>query len=142
MNLRRFIPTCVVMVSLTFLPLAQNAQTPILPDTPVGKKLLAYIDAFNSGKSSVIAEFWANYDARPDRNELPTDEASSKYQEMYGELGDLKLYKIYLSKEFEINVLLKTKNGKWMSVWMAIDAKTPNKIIRFRGDLTQAPGDR
>lgn len=142
MNLRRFIPTCVVMVSLTFLPLAQKAQTPILPDTPVGKKLLAYIEAFNSGKSSVIAEFWANYDARPDRNEMPADETSSKYQEMYGYLGDLKLYKIYLSKEFEINVLLKTKNGKWMSIWMVVDAKTPNKIILFRGDLTQAPGDK
>jgi hypothetical protein len=55
----------VIALVASLAPLAVVAQTPAIPDTPAGAVLRAWFDAFASGDSIRILDFYRRY--QPDR---------------------------------------------------------------------------
>src|SRR5215510_2283616 len=49
-------------VALFCLPFSLAAQTPTIPDTPAGRTLQAWFDAFNSGDRGRLGAYFKKYD--------------------------------------------------------------------------------
>src|SRR5262245_62221002 len=49
-------------VALLCLTFSLAAQTPTIPDTPAGRTLQAWLDAFNSGERGRLAAYLTKYD--------------------------------------------------------------------------------
>jgi retinol-binding protein 3 len=62
--MKHFLKTLPMVLLL--LTCSQGAQTPAIPDTPAGRALQAWLDAFNSGDRGRIQEYLAKYE--PERS--------------------------------------------------------------------------
>ena len=64
--MKHFLKTLPMLFLLLFLTLSMGAQTPTIPDTPAGRTLQAWLDAFNSGDRGRLQAYIAKYD--PERS--------------------------------------------------------------------------
>lgn len=141
-SLVRLLSLYCVSTSLFLAPAAialQSANNKTMPDTPAARMLVFFMEAFNSGDYSKVRDFHAKYEIRTDREELATDQATMMYKDMYNELGVLEVSRILNSQELEIRALTKTKKGKWVEIYCAVEPNAPHKLVGFRFELTSPP---
>src|SRR5688572_1118823 len=81
------------------------AKTGALPDTPQGKQVKAYVDAFNSGdEKKFLAWFEANVSPAILAKRSPEDRAKM-FQRMKGDFGKLVVTKVPKSTAQQIQVV-------------------------------------
>src|SRR5215510_3645128 len=94
-----------------FSPTSISAQSGVmlkLPDTPAGKTIGEFINAFNTGDFETLKRF---------HKERGGDEENAGQDiEFYQQSGGLNLHSVTRSDQFEIEVLARTKKGgEWVS---------------------------
>lgn len=128
-----------LFVLAAFAAFAQEAK---LPDTPAGKRVAAYIKAFNSGDDAVMREF-QNSNMTAATLQRRTDvERQQMYQQIYGNLGGLELKRVVEATNDAITVLFDTKNQMWATLNFEFESQPPHKItgVRFEVDSNPPPG--
>jgi len=92
---------------------AQLPQSTVLPDTPQGKLVAAYIKAFNSGDEKVMKEFFVSNVSASALAQRPLDKRLEVYREMRGNMGALDVKRLLASGSEEVTVLAQTKLNEW-----------------------------
>ena len=96
-----------LLMVLLCLPCSLAAQTPAIPDTPAGRALQAWLDAFNSGDRGRIQAYLAKYEpARPVEGEV----------NFRNQTGGFELLSIDTNDRLHIEFRVKEKNGPTTAV--------------------------
>ena len=88
------------------------AKSVALPDTPQGKQVKGYVDAFNSGdEKKFLAWFEANVSPAILAKRSP-EERAKMFQRMKGDFGKLVVTKVLKSTAQQVQVVFPTADGQ------------------------------
>jgi retinol-binding protein 3 len=121
-------------------PEAQMGSGPVVPDTPAGKKLSAWLSAINSGEAAAMKRFHAENASKRVLERNPADAMAQMDQQFYGDTGGLRLHSILRSSDNEIEALAQgKKNSEWIRIQIKVDPAPPNSIIGMGVEPGSAP---
>jgi CubicO group peptidase (beta-lactamase class C family) len=117
------------------------AQSPTLPDTPAGKLVADYLQAFNSGDELVWREFINTHVAKSALEKVSIDERMKRYQEIRSNLGGFELRRVVESGHTSIQILAITKRGEEVQVSFELEPQSPYGLLSVRIERNEGPGD-
>lgn len=130
--------TCaLILAGLSSFGFAQKAaEEPVkFPDTPAGKTVNEFFQAFNSGNMETMKKFHQDHGGSP--------ENADKDKEIYDRTGGLKVHSIKRSEKTEIEVLVQSKNeGTWLNFTFSVSGDAPYAITGIRAQPTSAPSGK
>ncbi len=124
------------IVTTVFSAFAQEAK---LPDTPAGKRVAAYIKAFNSGDAAVMREFQNSNMTAATLQRRTEAERQQMHQQIYGNLGGLELKRVVEATNDAITVLFLTKTQMWATLSFEFEAQPPHKIAGMGFEVDSKP---
>ncbi|HST21202.1 MAG TPA: hypothetical protein VLR90_08815, partial [Blastocatellia bacterium] len=132
MYLKRSAIVSLVSVFLAAIVIAQTNDAVKLPDTPAGKTFAAFLTAFNSGSLETMRRF---HSARGGN-----DENADQDMNFYKQSGGLKLSRVIQSGDYQIEVLVQTKNDdRWLRLTMGVEPTAPYAVDDVRVKPASGP---
>ncbi len=119
--------THFIRLALCICATVAVAQTK-LPDTPAGKRVAAYIQAFNSGNASSMLEFQKNSMTLAALQRRTDAERQEMYKQIYADLGALELRRVVTVEPNALTVLFFSKNKLWAQFSFAFEGAPPHKL--------------
>ena len=102
----------VATVMVALMLLVPQAGTPAaLPDTPQGKHVRAYLDAFNSGNEKKYLAMVEEHFEPSAVKDRPVEERAKMFQRLKGDFGTFKVTKVTKNSAEAISLLIPTKEG-------------------------------
>ncbi len=118
----------------------QSTGTVALPDTPQGKRVSAYLQAFNAGDEK---GFMAMQDAQV-KSELlqkrTSAERSAMFKRMKGDFGTLTVARVVKASDTEIVLLVPNKEGIEATFTFRFDTAAPHQIAGIAVEIDRGPG--
>ena len=106
-----------------------------LPDTPAGKTLGEFINAFNTGDLETLKRFHKAHGG--------DEENAQQDLGFYQQSGGLRLHSVARSSEFEIEVLVQgKKDDRWVSFAIGVERQPPHGITDIRVRPATAPSEK
>jgi len=88
-----FLSICVLVMFSFAGQSGKEEAKPLLPETPAGQRVQAFLAAFNSGQASQLERFFSdNISAAAAKQISPADRAA-RWMQIHGEIGSIKLRK-------------------------------------------------
>lgn len=119
----------LVVLSLTASFKAQTGDSPALPDTIAGKRVAAYIKAFNSGDEQAIRQFFTENVSAAALEQRPVDVRVGIYKQMRGNLGALQLRRVTKASDSSITVHLQTTKGGLVEIGFEFEPQPPHRFL-------------
>ena len=119
------------MSVLLGLPLRGAASDSVLPDSPVGRRARAYLEAFHSGEAAVEAFLEANLSAQA-RASRPVSERLSVYRQMREEHGTLTPVRLARANDHEVEILARTKFDRHLHLTFLFEPEPPHHFLGLR----------
>ena len=120
--------------------LAPQAPTDALPETPQGKRVSTYIQAFNAGDEKA---FMAMQEAQIKPEALQkrsAEERAALYKRMRGDFGALNVTRVLKASATEIELLVPNKEGIEATLKFSFDAAAPHYISGIAVEIDRGPG--
>lgn len=124
--------TCGRLVYLLFglFSLCPAAWTqPQLPDTPAGRRVAAYVQAFNAGESA-MREFILNGWAADALKATPLSARVDRYRQIREGLGSISVYRVLEATEQSITAVFRSEKEGWMEFRFGFD-ESPQPLIAW-----------
>jgi CubicO group peptidase (beta-lactamase class C family) len=102
-----------------------------LPRTAAGAAFAKYMVAFNSGDTTVMANFFASEFA-PNPQAPPTMQRLANYRRMFGNLGAIIPLAIDASDDTHITVTTRNKDGEDVAIEIAVEPTGAHRIVSLR----------
>lgn len=116
------------------------AQSPTLPDTPAGKLVADYLQAFNSGDENVWREFINTHVAKSALEKVSIEQRMKRYQEIRSDLGGFELRRVVEAGQTNIQILALTKRGEEVQVSFELEPQSPYGLLSVRIERNEGPG--
>jgi CubicO group peptidase (beta-lactamase class C family) len=102
------------------------------PETPAGKTLKAFLQAFNTGELEALKKFHKEHGG----------DAESANQDLnfFNQCGGLKVHSVKASSDYSIEILTQAKrDGRWLSFAIQVGANPPHPIDDIRVQPASQP---
>ncbi len=99
-----------------------------LPDTPQGKIVTHYIEAFSSGKPEKMKDFFTANLSEESLRRRPIDARLQVYREMFDNLGGIELKEVVSVGAKNISILTKRSKGEWQKFDFEFTSQPPYKL--------------
>ncbi|HEU4388815.1 MAG TPA: serine hydrolase domain-containing protein [Blastocatellia bacterium] len=129
----------ISLVLLTLAASLQSTDSARLPNTAAGKRVEAYISAFNSGSEETMREFFANNVSAKSLEQRPIDARLEVYRRMKNNLGTIKLRRVLETRDDAITVLVETPKGDWFELGFQFEPQPPSKLAGLRIEDAEPP---
>ena len=141
MKLKKITAISFSLALLIVSAMAQAGDGLKLPETASGRRLSAFVSAFNTGELKAMREFHQNNDsegvlAGGVEGMLEQD------KQMQQELGTFAVRKILDSSEHTIEAVLQASKGQWFKIKLTVEPQPPNKIIGIGLEPTDPVGEK
>jgi CubicO group peptidase (beta-lactamase class C family) len=103
-----------------------------LTSTPAGKRVLAYITAFNSGDEAAMRAFYTENIPDSLLAVRSVDDRMQVYRRMHGDIGHMDLERVLKNGDAQVSVLIKGQSGKRFRVDFPTESVAPHKILGIR----------
>jgi len=136
----RVLAALSVVVVLAAVVVAQPSAAPPapLPDSPAGRRVAAWLAAFNSGDEATIKAFFEENMAAEARERRPLAERVTMTRELRAQLGTLEVRRVLDAKPDRVVVLVRGSE-EFVSLTFSFEANDPWGLVSLR--LEQASGD-
>jgi CubicO group peptidase (beta-lactamase class C family) len=113
-----------------------------MPGTPLGRRVSAFVAAFNSGDEKAMIDFWtANFTAAS-LSERPVEARLPFYRRMRADMKTIVPAKLEESSEAAIAFLAKTAEGEWIRLRFEREASPPYRLSSMRVETVDEPQER
>ena len=133
----RFIPIFAVAV-LAVIGFGQETGVS-LPDTPAGRHVAAYIQAFNAGEAA-MKEFFEGYVAKEALLKTPVEARLDRYRQMRERMGTIELRKVVESRGAFVSVVARTTNGPTVRMDFEFEPMEPYGLLGIRIEALEEGG--
>ncbi|MCI0489843.1 MAG: serine hydrolase [Blastocatellia bacterium] len=120
---------------------AQSNETAKFPDTESGRRVAAYIEAFNSGSDSSLRRVFANHFSKSAPARFTDEEHLQSYRRLYNELGKLELRRVAQSSDELIAAVFRTANGMNARFEFSLEPAPPHKLTGIGIQITDGDDD-
>lgn len=120
----------LIVLGACALGLARQTGAP-LTSTASGRRVEAYIKAFNAGEAAV-KEFFAANTAQDSLQKTPMDARLSRYRQMHERLGDLEIRKVAENKPDLVSVVAHGSNGPVVNLDFQFEPAEPHGLLGIR----------
>jgi D-alanyl-D-alanine carboxypeptidase len=111
------------------------------PDTPAGRLVAAYLEAFNSDDAGAMRAFIdANFSPGA-LAQLPAERRVTSLQRIKGDVGTLEPAKIIDVREDALTIFARGSKGTWLEIGFAFEPESPGKMIGARFRMMNEPPD-
>lgn len=121
---------CISLIVLGALAAGFSLQTD-LPQTAAGRRVEAYLKAFNAGESA-MKEFFAANTAKDALQSAPLETRLARYKQMRERLGTLEVRKIAGSRADLVSLVARGSNGPVVSLDFQFEAAEPFGLVSIR----------
>lgn len=131
----------MIAALLALVLAAPQGPAATLPDSPQGKRVAAYLQAFNSGDEKA---YLAMQEAQMQPEILKrrsADERLQMFKRMRGDFGTLKVTKVLKASATEIQVAIPNKEGIEATFSFGFGTDTPFLISGVSVEIDRGPGD-
>ena len=129
MKRKTLIPRLIVIAACG-LGLARQAAAP-LATTPSGRRVEAYVRAFNAGEAA-IKEFFAANAAQDSLQKNPMEARLARYKQMYERLGALEIRKVAENKPGLVSIVARGSNGPVVNLDFQFEPAEPHGLVAIR----------
>ncbi len=135
-------PKTIVFIILYLLSAVFiSAQSPSLPDTPAGKLIAEYLQAFNSGDERIWREFITTHIAKSALQNASIEERMKRYRDIQSDVGSFELRRIIDSGQTSAQILALTKSGHEVVISFELEPQAPYGLLGVRVERNEGPGD-
>jgi hypothetical protein len=130
----------MIAALLTLTLLVPQGAPAALPDTPQGKRITTYIQAFNTGDEKA---FMAMQEAQVKAETLKkrtAQERSRMFKRMRDDFGTLKVTRVVKASDTEIQFQVPNKEGIEATFIFSFDAAAPHQITGIGVEIDRGPG--
>lgn len=138
---KKLVAVGLVVLSLAVTFKAQTGDSPALPDTIAGKRVAAYIKAFNSGDEQAMRRFFTENVSAAALEERPIEARVGVYKEMRGNLGDIQLRRIVQASPSAITARFNSTKGGLMEIGFQFEPEPPHRFLGLRVEDVDSPQD-
>ncbi|HYN85869.1 MAG TPA: serine hydrolase [Pyrinomonadaceae bacterium] len=93
---------------------ARGQQPAALPDTPAGRTVARYVEAFNTGDEQRMRAFFLEHVAADSLARRPVEARLEVYRQMRDQTGGLELHGVTGATDTRVATLMRTKRGGWL----------------------------
>src|SRR5262245_17876636 len=123
-----------LFMTLTLASL-QDARGATLPDTPQGKHVQAFINAFNSGDEKAFLAAQEKIMAKSVLEKRTAKERADLYQRMKGDFGTFKVEQVTKATAKQIQVIIPAQDGGVGTFTFDFEEKPPYLISQLGIDV-------
>ena len=123
----------MLVALMLFVP--QATKPVALPDTPQGKHVKAYLDAFNSGDEKKYLAMLEDHFEATNLKERPLEERTKMFQRLKGDFGTFKVTKVTKASAEAITLLIPNKEGIEATFNFRFAAAAPYRINGLSVDI-------
>jgi CubicO group peptidase (beta-lactamase class C family) len=110
-----------------------------IPDTPLGRRVAAYVSTFNSGDEKAMIGFWtANFTSESLR-ERPVEARLPIYRRMRADMKTIVPATVEESSATAIAFLTKSPEGEWVRLRFEAEGNPPYRLASMRVETVDAP---
>ena len=102
-----------------------------LASTPAGRRVEAYVKAFNAGEAAMKEFFTANA-AQDSLQKTPMETRLSRFKQMHERLGDLEIRKVAENKPDLVSVVAHGSNGPVVNLDFQFEPAEPHGLVGVR----------
>jgi CubicO group peptidase (beta-lactamase class C family) len=137
------VPLAALTVALSDPQRVAGAEAgPKIPDTPAGKQLAAWLQAYNSGQRDAVRRFVTDNYAASNLKKHPVEEHLAGFDRVYGDNQRLDLVRIDRSGNETIEALVYSPlTESWLRITLTVEAQAPHGITQDLVSFTDAPPD-
>src|SRR6516162_4376404 len=110
-------------------PVASTASAPALPASTAGKRVDAYLKAFNSGDESLMRQFFLENVSSDSLQQIPMEARLGRYREMHSTAGSFKLKKVLEAADDRARIVVDTANGMKLLMEFQFEKTEPHKLL-------------
>ena len=132
--------TVALGLTLTMLPAIQRAPA-VLPDTPQGRQVAAYIAAFNSGDEQAFLDAQERLFSKTALARRDRQERAALYRRMRGEFPKLVVNAVRRATPLTIQLAVPTGEGDEAEMTFDFEDTAPYRIVGIGVEI-QARGGR
>ncbi len=143
-NRRRLFPAVMIFVFsslIALLPLFAHDDEIIskLQQSPSGKRVLAYFEAFNSGDAKRMRAYFLENLSETSLKQRSVEERLAVFQQLKADLGRVEIRR--MEKKAIDNVILygQSQKGEWLQYDFKFEPGPPHKLLTLRVDMTDEP---
>ncbi len=119
-----------------------RGQGPIIPDTPAGRQLAGFLEAFNTGDTNLMRRFIAGHFDKNSLAKQSAEEQAKGVVPAYALTRGLTLRGITRSTDYEISALVQSKlTESWWGLTIPVSAEPPHGIIDWFMGPAARPAD-
>lgn len=136
--------TSRVLGLVSFLLIAVAAPGPGagIPDTPLGRRVAAFVSAFNSGDEKAMIEFWTGNFTAESLRERPIEARLSFSRRLRADMKAIVPASVEESSATAIVFLTKAPEGEWFRFRFEAEANPPYRLASMRVETVDAPPER
>jgi hypothetical protein len=127
------------MIALA-LPAAQDARPASLPDTPQGRHVAAWLEAFNSGDEKTFLTAQSRHMSKTVLSKRPDADRARMFQRMRGDFAALKVAKILKATDRQIQFLAPARDGGIATFTFDFEEAPPHLISGIGIDVRGPDG--
>ena len=113
----------------------------VLPETPAGRSVAAYVKAFNTGEAAIREYFLANA-AKSALEKNPIDVRMARYRDMKGRLGTITLQSLVEARADFVSVIVHTSDGPTVRMDFQFESAEPFGLFGIRIEALEGGGKR
>lgn len=119
---------------------AKGAVT--LPETPAGRKMAAFLAAFNTGDAAAVRKFIAENYAASTLAQRPVDVRIRFFVDFYSDTRGFDVRRVLASDERQIRILVQDRLvGDWRQLGLDLEPEAPHGMLGLMIQPAHAPAD-
>ncbi|MBK7143245.1 MAG: beta-lactamase family protein [bacterium] len=133
------VSVALVLISISNSKGEDSTGRTELAKTVTGGRVLAYIDAFNSGDTADMRQFFEQHISEQGKANRPVAVRVERYQGMVGQIRTINLQRVESVSE-EVSVVYATNGrGEWMQLQFEFEAEPPHFLAGLGIELMEEP---
>jgi CubicO group peptidase (beta-lactamase class C family) len=137
----KFLIVPSIVLSFVVLAIAQSVDLSRLNSSTAGKRVVEYFNVFNSGDEDKLRAFFLDNIAPQALKERPVEPRVAFHRQLRADIQKAEIRKVVAVTENEIDVIVQSVNGQWLSYGFSVDAAS-SKFLGFRIDQTDGPSEK
>jgi CubicO group peptidase (beta-lactamase class C family) len=139
--MRSFALAAIQLLVIPALILAAEPAKIVYPDTPAGKLVAAYIEAFNSDDAGALRAFLEANLSPGAIAQRPVAQRLAALRKLQEDAGKLEPAKIVESRDGILTIVARGSKGSWLEIGFAFEPEAPGKMIGARFRMMDEPPD-
>lgn len=120
--------------------LAQPASR-LLPGTSAGRRVTAYITAFNSSDESALKKFFEEHLAKKALKDLPVEQRLPRARQLQNIAGTLNLHTVVRSNDSLVQVILQGSKAGWLDFTFEFEPDEPHGLLFIKVQQADNPDE-